>query len=123
MERYRTGQDVVVRVNKFVTDQVDDVDILKVDPRIREASARSAQEVEREPQPGRGRRRLDDLRVAEGDGNLLSPIEEPLRAGGSIGEVCGAMRDVFGEYPGARSSRRRASGAGAAACRPRSLRR
>jgi methylmalonyl-CoA mutase, N-terminal domain len=53
--------------------------------------------------------RLDDLRVAEGDGNLLSPIEEPLRAGGSIGEVCGAMRDVFGEYPGARSSRRRAS--------------
>src|SRR3954451_20647318 len=32
MERYRTGQDVVVRVNKFVTDQVDDVDILQGGP-------------------------------------------------------------------------------------------
>ena len=31
-ERYRTGQDIIVGVNKYVTDQVDDVDILKVDP-------------------------------------------------------------------------------------------
>src|ERR671918_1496038 len=31
-ERYRTGQDIVVGVNKYVTDTVDDVDILKVDP-------------------------------------------------------------------------------------------
>ena len=31
-ERYRTGQDIIVGVNKYVSDQVDDVDILKVDP-------------------------------------------------------------------------------------------
>src|SRR5207342_3805367 len=31
-ERYRSGQDVVVGVNKYVTDQVDNVDILRVDP-------------------------------------------------------------------------------------------
>src|SRR4028119_714337 len=31
-ERYRSGQDIVVGVNKYVTDTVDDVDILKVDP-------------------------------------------------------------------------------------------
>ena len=36
-ERYRTGQDIIVGVNKYVTDVVDDVDILKVDP---EAEAR-----------------------------------------------------------------------------------
>jgi methylmalonyl-CoA mutase, N-terminal domain len=100
-ERYRTGQDIVVGVNKYVTDQVDDVDILKVDPesekrqldRLKKWKAnRNQQEVDA---------RLDDLRkVAEGDGNLLPPIKEALRAGGSIGEVCGAMRDVFGEYRG-----------------------
>ncbi len=68
--------------------------------------------------PGRqlavfGRRRLDGLHrvftggeidalrdVARGEGNLLPPIKEALRAGGSIGEVCNAMRDVFGEYRG-----------------------
>ena len=31
-ERYKSGQDIIVGVNKYVTDQVDDVDILKVDP-------------------------------------------------------------------------------------------
>ena len=31
-ERYRTGQDIIVGVNKYETDVVDDVDILKVDP-------------------------------------------------------------------------------------------
>ena len=31
-ERYKTGQDIVVGVNKYVTDTVDDVDILRVDP-------------------------------------------------------------------------------------------
>ena len=45
--------------------------------------------------------RLADLRkAAEGDSNLLPPIKEALRAGGSIGEVCNAMREVFGEYKG-----------------------
>src|SRR5690606_1757302 len=31
-ESYRTGQDIVVGVNKYVTDTMDDVDILRVDP-------------------------------------------------------------------------------------------
>ena len=45
--------------------------------------------------------RLADLRqVAEGEGNLLYPIKEALRARASVGEVCGAMREVFGEYTG-----------------------
>ena len=45
--------------------------------------------------------RLAELRrVADGEGNLLYPIKDALRAGASIGEVCGAMRDAFGEYKG-----------------------
>ena len=31
-ERYRSGQDIIVGVNKYVTEQVDDVEILRVDP-------------------------------------------------------------------------------------------
>jgi len=31
-ERYRTDQDIIVGVNKFVTDDIDDVEILRVDP-------------------------------------------------------------------------------------------
>ena len=38
--------------------------------------------------------------VARGEDNLLHPIRAALAADASIGEVCGAMRDVFGEYKG-----------------------
>ena len=45
--------------------------------------------------------KLEALReVGRGEGNLLHPIREALAADASIGVVCGAMRDVFGEYRG-----------------------
>jgi methylmalonyl-CoA mutase N-terminal domain/subunit len=44
-------------------------------------------------------RRLEELREAAGGSeNLLPRIREALRDRCSIGEVCGAMKDVFGEY-------------------------
>ena len=51
-ERYARGQDIVVGVNKYVTDTVDDVDILRVDPESERAPARAARRVQ-----GRPRRR------------------------------------------------------------------
>jgi methylmalonyl-CoA mutase, N-terminal domain len=100
-ERYRTGQDIVVGVNRYVTDTVDDVEILRIDP---ESERRQLDRLERfkaERDQAQVERRLADLReVAAGDGNLLYPIKDALRDRASIGEVCGAMRDVFGEYKG-----------------------
>jgi len=100
-ERYRTGQDVVVGANKYVTDTVDDVEILRIDP---ESERRQLERLERfkaDRDQAEVERRLADLReVAAGAGNLLHPIKDALRDRASIGEVCGAMRDVFGEYKG-----------------------
>ncbi|HKV30154.1 MAG TPA: methylmalonyl-CoA mutase family protein, partial [Candidatus Dormibacteraeota bacterium] len=47
---------------------------------------------------------LREVRLAaEGTQNLLPPMREALRAYATIGEVCGVLRDVFGEYrPGSR---------------------
>jgi methylmalonyl-CoA mutase N-terminal domain/subunit len=100
-ERYRSGQDVIVGVNKYVTEDVDQVEILRVDP---EAERRQVERLKRfkdARDQAAVTARLAELReVAEGEGNLLYPIKESLRAGASIGEVCGAMREVFGEYKG-----------------------
>jgi methylmalonyl-CoA mutase, N-terminal domain len=100
-ERYRTGQNTIVGVNRYVTDQVDDVEILRVDP---EAEKRQVERLARfkaaRDQAAVDGRLAELRRVAEGDGNLLYPIKDALRDGASIGEVCGAMRDVFGEYRG-----------------------
>ena len=42
---------------------------------------------------------LDDLRkAAAGSGNVLVPLREALRARATVGEVCGALREVWGSY-------------------------
>ena len=43
--------------------------------------------------------RLEEIRdTARGTENLLPVLRQALKDRCSIGEVCGAMRDVFGEY-------------------------
>jgi methylmalonyl-CoA mutase N-terminal domain/subunit len=100
-ERYRSGQDVIVGVNKYVTDQVDDVEILKIDPETERRQVDRLTRFKEARDSAAVDERLQGLRdVARGEGNLLYPIKGALRDGASIGEVCGAMRDVFGEYKG-----------------------
>src|SRR5687767_10541578 len=74
-ERYKTGQDIVVGVNKYVIDTVDDVDILKVDPEAekRQKERLAASKANRDQAAVEAK--LEALReVARGDGNLLHPI-------------------------------------------------
>jgi methylmalonyl-CoA mutase, N-terminal domain len=100
-ERQRSGQDIIVGVNKFVTDQVDDVDILKVDPESEARQLTRLAAFKENRDQAEVTAKLETLRdVARGTGNLLHPIRAALAADASIGEVCGAMRDVFGEYKG-----------------------
>ncbi len=100
-ERYRTGQDIVVGVNKYVTETVDDVDILRVDPESEQRQLDRLAKFKEARDQAAVDSRLNALReTAAGDGNLLDPIKDALRDGASIGEVCNAMRDVFGEYKG-----------------------
>jgi methylmalonyl-CoA mutase N-terminal domain/subunit len=98
-ERYRTEQDVVVGVNRYVEEDPEVEEILRVDPageraqveRLREFKARRDQEL--------AERRLEELRdAARGRENLLHPLRRALADRCSVGEVCGALRDVFGEY-------------------------
>ncbi len=100
-ERYRTGQDIIVGVNKYVTDQVDDVDILRVDPEAERSQLTRLKAFKEARDQAGVEEKLQGLRdVAQGDGNLLHPIRAALAADASIGEVCGALREVFGEYRG-----------------------
>jgi methylmalonyl-CoA mutase N-terminal domain/subunit len=100
-ERYATGQDIVVGVNKYVSDEIDDVEVLKIDPESEARQLKRLAEFKASRDGELVEQRLEALRgVAGGDGNLLYPLRDALRDGASIGEVCGAMREVFGEYQG-----------------------
>jgi methylmalonyl-CoA mutase, N-terminal domain len=98
-ERYRTGQDVVVGVNRYVEDDVEVPDLLRVDPASEQAQLDRLKAFKADRDQALVERRLEELReVARGTGNLLEPIKAALRDRCSMGEVCGAMQDVFGKY-------------------------
>jgi methylmalonyl-CoA mutase N-terminal domain/subunit len=101
-QRYELGQDVVVGVNEYVTEEVDEVETLKVDPASERRQVERLRRFKEERDGGAVTRRLEDLREAcRGDGNLLYPIRAALRDRCTLGEVCGVMRQEFGEYSGA----------------------
>jgi methylmalonyl-CoA mutase N-terminal domain/subunit len=98
-ERYRTEQDVVVGVNRYVEEDIEVDDILAVDPEAERAQLERLQAFKADRDQQLVDRRLDELRDAcRGTANLLHPIRAALSDRCSVGEVCGAMRDVFGEY-------------------------
>ncbi len=98
-ERYRTAQDIVVGVNKYDEDDVEVEDILRVDPETEKDQLDRLKAFKSKRDQEAAQRRLEELREAcRGSENLLPRIKEALRDHCSLGEVCGAMRDEFGEY-------------------------
>jgi methylmalonyl-CoA mutase N-terminal domain/subunit len=98
-ERYRTEQDVVVGVNRYVDDSAEVDEILSVDPATERGQIERLKQFKAERDQALVDQRLDELReAARGTGNLLHPLRAALEDRASVGEVCGALRDVFGEY-------------------------
>jgi methylmalonyl-CoA mutase N-terminal domain/subunit len=98
-ERYRTGQDIVVGVNKYEEDDIEVEEILRVDPETERDQLERLKKFKSERDQELAGKRLEELKgAAEGTGNLLPYIKQALKDHCSIGEVCGAMREHFGEY-------------------------
>jgi methylmalonyl-CoA mutase, N-terminal domain len=98
-ERSRVGQDVVVGVNKYVDEELEIEDILRVDPAVERGQVERLKAFKSNRDQELAARRLEEIReAARGTDNLLPVIRQALKDSCSMGEVCGAMRDVFGEY-------------------------
>ncbi|HTP19112.1 MAG TPA: methylmalonyl-CoA mutase family protein [Solirubrobacteraceae bacterium] len=99
-ERYRLGQDVVVGVNKFVDEGEPEVpDILRVDPESEREQVERLQSFKSSRDAELVEQRLKQVRIAaDTANNLLPTLREALKDRCTLGEVCGAMKDVFGEY-------------------------
>jgi methylmalonyl-CoA mutase N-terminal domain/subunit len=98
-ERYASKQDIVVGVNKYEEDAIEIEDILRVDPETEREQLDRLREFKSNRDQALVARRLDELRDAcRGPENLMHPIRAALQDRCSMGEVCGAMKDVFGAY-------------------------
>ncbi|CAA9482872.1 MAG: Methylmalonyl-CoA mutase [uncultured Solirubrobacteraceae bacterium] len=98
-ERYRTAQDIVVGVNKYEEDDVEVPDLLRVDPDSERAQLERLKAFKADRDASAVDARLQALRgAAAGTTNLMPFIKDALRDRCSMGEVCGALQDVFGKY-------------------------
>src|ERR1700746_2835194 len=93
------GERIVVGVNKFVADGEDPYQPLRPDPSLEAAQAARLNRLRQERAKEPVARAISALKqTAEGSGNVLYPLRDALRADATLGEVCDALRDVWGEY-------------------------
>ena len=93
------GERVVVGVNKFISEAEASHEPLRVDPAIEEEQAKRLAQLRVGRDGDEWRRRIDELkRAAAGAENVLVPLRGALAAQATVGEVCDALRDVWGTY-------------------------
>ncbi len=98
-QRVDQGDEVVVGVNDFQEGGDQPQTIFSVDRRLVDEQLARLAHHRRERDPEAVASAIAGLKAAcEGDANLLPPILDAVRAYATLGEICGAMREVFGEY-------------------------
>ncbi|HEX7794953.1 MAG TPA: methylmalonyl-CoA mutase family protein [Vicinamibacterales bacterium] len=90
---------VIVGVNEFVQEDEQPIEILYIDDTAAEKQLEKLDMLRRTRDQGRVTQTLDRLRAAAGTTeNLMPPILEAVRAYATLGEMCDALRDAWGEY-------------------------
>ena len=98
------GERTIVGVNEFTVEDDDpQMDVEQVTEEDERRQVESLESVRADRDEEAVEDALAALRdTARGDGNLLPPIVDAVKAYASVGEICNVLRDEFGEYqPGA----------------------
>lgn len=94
-----TGDRVVVGVNKFQQEEPPPTGLLRVDPAVETAQRKKLAVDKAGRDNDRVKTTLVALRTAADSGdNLMPSIIDCVRCYGTLGEICGVLREEFGEY-------------------------
>jgi methylmalonyl-CoA mutase N-terminal domain/subunit len=100
--RYQMAVDrkekIIVGVNEFVGEEKP-IDVLQIGESVRASQTGRLRKLRAERSGDEVNRRLAALRrAAQGSENLMPHIYEAVKAYATLGELCAALRDVFGAY-------------------------
>ncbi len=94
-----SGEKPVVGVNCFEMEEEQRIDILRVDEAVQQEQIERLRRLRAERDNSAVEKALAELReAARGEDNLLDSMKESLGHYATLGEVCAALRAVFGEY-------------------------
>ena len=99
--RIDRGEDVIVGVNKYRNDSVDEVDVLEIDnEQVRESQIARLEKIRGSRDADAVARSLAALTLAAqtGEGNLLSLAIEATRHRATVGEISDALEEIYGRF-------------------------
>ncbi|OPJ54819.1 acyl-CoA mutase large subunit family protein [Alkalithermobacter paradoxus] len=90
---------IIVGMNKFQIQEEAPKGLLKVDPSVGELQKQKLAKLRAERDNNLVNENLEKLRKAcQSDENLMPYILDAVKSYATLGEICGVMREVFGEY-------------------------
>lgn len=93
------GEKIIVGVNKFQVEEDAPKGLLKVDPMVGERQKEKLAKLRDNRENDKVNANLEALRKAcNSDENIMPYILEAVRSYATLGEICGVMREEFGEY-------------------------
>jgi methylmalonyl-CoA mutase N-terminal domain/subunit len=93
------GKKTIVGVNRFQVEDEEPQMIFRVNPETERAQMKKLRAFKKQRDDAPVRAALKQLDGACRDGeNLMHPIVEAVKVYATLGEICGVMRDVFGDY-------------------------
>ncbi|MCL5981057.1 MAG: methylmalonyl-CoA mutase family protein [Firmicutes bacterium] len=94
-----SGERVVIGVNKFKMETEKPKDLLKVNPAVAEKQIEKLHKLQQSRNQRAVAEALQNLRkVAQTEENLMPAIIRAVSVYATLGEICGILREVFGEY-------------------------
>ena len=94
-----SGAQTVVGVNRYVEPAGAEPPILQIDERVEREQVARLDQLRARRDAAAVARALDDVRhAAAGAANLMPPLLSAVRAYATVGEMCDALRDVWGEH-------------------------
>lgn len=90
---------IVVGQNEYKSDDVMKIETLKVDPQVEMRQVQRLQEMKRNRDNSKVKGCLAVLKKAAMEGqNVIPATFDAVKAYATIGEICGTLKEVFGEY-------------------------
>jgi methylmalonyl-CoA mutase N-terminal domain/subunit len=98
-QEVESGERVIVGVNRFTEGDEEPIELHRLYPGAEKRQLERTARVRAERNAEAADASLAAVRdVARGEGNLLVPMREALRARCTVGEICNTLRDEFGMY-------------------------
>jgi methylmalonyl-CoA mutase N-terminal domain/subunit len=90
---------IIVGINEYVMDEEITIPILYIDEQVEKDQKAYIKKIKAGRDNDKVKRTLDDLvKAAKGKGNTLKAMLDCVRVYTTEGEICDALKDVFGEY-------------------------